>query len=65
MPKVARQSESLSLNWDTSNLRRHYGQIIQQLFGILKETIKQKRSKAMDMRYHWLTDRVHQKQFDV
>jgi hypothetical protein len=34
-------------------------------FGILKETIKQKLSKAMDMRYHWLTDRVRQKQFDV
>jgi hypothetical protein len=34
-------------------------------FGILNETIKQKRSKAMDMRYHWLTDSVHQKQFDV
>jgi hypothetical protein len=34
-------------------------------FGILNKTIKQKRSKAMDMRYHWLTDRVHQKQFDV
>jgi hypothetical protein len=34
-------------------------------FGILNETIKQKRSKAMDMRYNWLTDRVHQKQFDV
>jgi hypothetical protein len=34
-------------------------------FGILNETIKQKRSKAMDMRYHWLTDRVRQKQFDV
>jgi hypothetical protein len=34
-------------------------------FGILNETIKQKRSKAMDMRYHWLTDRVHQKQVDV
>jgi hypothetical protein len=32
-------------------------------FGILNETIKQKRSKAMDMRYHWLTDRVSQKQF--
>jgi hypothetical protein len=29
--------------------------------GILNETIKQKRSKAMDMRYHWLTDRVLQK----
>jgi hypothetical protein len=34
-------------------------------FGILKETIKQKHSKEMDMRYHWLTDRVCQKQFDV
>jgi hypothetical protein len=34
-------------------------------FGILNETIKQKRSKAMDMRYHWLIDRVRQKQFDV
>jgi hypothetical protein len=32
---------------------------------ILNETIKQNRSKAMDMRYHWLTDRVSQKQFDV
>jgi hypothetical protein len=27
-------------------------------FGILNETIKQKRSKAMDIIYHWLTDRV-------
>jgi hypothetical protein len=26
---------------------------------------KQKQSKAMDMRYHWLTNRVRQKQFDV
>jgi hypothetical protein len=34
-------------------------------FGILNEIIKQKRSKAMDMRYHCLTDRVRQKQFDV
>jgi hypothetical protein len=34
-------------------------------FGILNEKIKQKRSKAMDMRYHWLTDRVRQKQFNV
>jgi hypothetical protein len=32
-------------------------------FGIVNETIKQKRSRAMDMRYHWLTDRVRQKQF--
>jgi hypothetical protein len=30
-------------------------------FGILNETIRQKRSKAMYMRYHWLTDRVRQK----
>jgi hypothetical protein len=34
-------------------------------FSILNETIKQKRSKSMDMMYHWLTDRVGQKQFDV
>jgi hypothetical protein len=34
-------------------------------FGILNETIKEKRSKSMDIRYHWLTDRVHQTQFDV
>jgi hypothetical protein len=34
-------------------------------YGIVYETIKKKRSKAMDMRYHWLTDRVRQKQFDV
>jgi hypothetical protein len=30
-------------------------------FGILNEAINQKRSKAMDMMYHWLTDRVRQK----
>jgi hypothetical protein len=35
------------------------------VFGIFNEAIKQKRSKAMEMIYHWLTDRVHQKQFDV
>jgi hypothetical protein len=34
-------------------------------FGILNETIKLKQSKAMDMQYHWLTDMVRQKQFDV
>jgi 3-phenylpropionate/cinnamic acid dioxygenase small subunit len=34
-------------------------------YGIINETIKQKRSKAMDMRYNWLTDRVRQKQFDI
>jgi hypothetical protein len=31
-------------------------------FGILNEKIG---SKAMYMRYHWLTDRVPQKQFDM
>jgi hypothetical protein len=34
-------------------------------FGILNEIIKQKRSKAMDMRHHWLTDRFRQKKIDV
>jgi hypothetical protein len=35
------------------------------VFGIVNKKIKQKRSKAMDMRYNWLTDRVCQKQFYV
>jgi hypothetical protein len=30
-------------------------------FGIINETIKHQRSKAMDMGYHWLTDIVRQK----
>jgi hypothetical protein len=34
-------------------------------FGFLNKKIKHKRSKAMDMRYHWPTNRVRQKQFDV
>jgi hypothetical protein len=34
-------------------------------FGILNQTIKQKKSKAIDIRYHWLTNRVRHKQFDV
>jgi hypothetical protein len=35
------------------------------VFIFLNETIKQKRSKAMDMRYHWLPYRVRQTQFDA
>jgi hypothetical protein len=34
-------------------------------FVILNEKIKQKRSNAMDIIYHWLTNKVRQKQFDV
>jgi hypothetical protein len=34
-------------------------------YGILNETIQQKRSKSMDMKYYWLQDRVRPKQFDV
>ena len=33
--------------------------------GISHGTVKLKRSKAFDMRYHWVRDRVHQGQFDV
>jgi hypothetical protein len=33
--------------------------------GILNNTIKQKRSKAIDMRFYWLRDRVQQGMFDV
>jgi hypothetical protein len=32
--------------------------------GIITGTIKQKRSKAIDMRFYWLKDRYEQKQFD-
>jgi hypothetical protein len=34
-------------------------------FGILNETIKQKSSTSMDMRYHWPTNRARQKQCEV
>ena len=33
--------------------------------GILNSTVKQKRSKAIDMRYYWLNDRIEQKQYHV
>jgi hypothetical protein len=33
--------------------------------GIINNTVKQKRSKAMDMGFYWIKDRVEQKQFNV
>ena len=33
--------------------------------GIVNNTMKQKKSKAMDMRFYWIRDRVEQQQFDV
>lgn len=33
--------------------------------GILTDTVKQKRSKAIDMRFYWLQDRVKQQQFNI
>jgi hypothetical protein len=33
--------------------------------GIMNDSVKQKRSKAMDMRYYWMRDRVRQKQFRI
>ena len=33
--------------------------------GIINNTIKQKRSKAMDMHFYWLRDRTLQKQFYI
>ena len=32
---------------------------------ILNDEVSQRRSKAMDMRYHWVQDRVQQNQFNV
>jgi hypothetical protein len=33
--------------------------------GITNDTVKQKRSKAIDMRFYWVRDRVRQGQFNV
>ena len=33
--------------------------------GIVNDTVKQKRSKAIDMRFYWIRDRVRQGQFKV
>ena len=33
--------------------------------GIANDTVKQRRSKAIDMRYYWIRDRVHQGQFTI
>jgi hypothetical protein len=33
--------------------------------GIANDTIRQQKSRAVDMRLHWVRDRVEQKQFDV
>jgi hypothetical protein len=33
--------------------------------GLVNDTVKQKRSKAIDMRFYWLRDRVRQGQFHV
>jgi hypothetical protein len=33
--------------------------------GIATDNIKQKRSEAIDMRFHWIRDRVRQSQFTI
>lgn len=33
--------------------------------GIANDTVKQKRSKAIDMRFYWIRDRVRQGQFHI
>jgi hypothetical protein len=33
--------------------------------GIANDSVKQKRSKAMDMRFYWIRDRINRKQFHV
>ena len=33
--------------------------------GIAKDTCKSRRSKAIDMRYHWIRDRVNDKEFNI
>jgi hypothetical protein len=33
--------------------------------GVATQTLRQKRSKAMDMRWYWIQDRIEQRQYDV
>jgi hypothetical protein len=33
--------------------------------GIANKVVKQKRSKAIDMRFHWIRDRIRQNQFGI
>jgi hypothetical protein len=33
--------------------------------GIANDSVKQKRSKAIDMRYHWIRDQVKQKTYNI
>ena len=33
--------------------------------GIMNQTVKQRKSKSMDMKFWWLIDRIQQKQFKV
>jgi hypothetical protein len=33
--------------------------------GLANDTIKQKKSKSIDMRFHWLRDRIRQRQFTI
>ena len=33
--------------------------------GIVNDTVKQRRSKAIDMRFYWVRDRVRQNQFRI
>ena len=33
--------------------------------GIANKTVKQRRSKAVDMRFYWVQDRMEQRQFQV
>jgi hypothetical protein len=33
--------------------------------GLAHDSIKQKRSKAIDMRFHWIRDRIRQNQFRI
>ena len=33
--------------------------------GLANDSIKQKRSKAIDMRFHWIRDRIRQNQFCI
>jgi hypothetical protein len=48
--------------WVLRGVLRYYGG---NTIGLANDTIKQKRSKAIDMRFHWIRDRIRQNQFGI
>jgi hypothetical protein len=65
MHKMHAPSATHSRNWATPQPPTALQTDNKVAEGILNNTVKQKRSKAIDMRFYWLQDRIQQGQFNV